>query len=62
MEKNFWPLLVMLVGIQKDTKTIHVACGEGMLEIQKLNIKAVRMAPSELIKSIRIRFKSDNHV
>ncbi len=51
-----------VIGIQKETKTIHVACGEGMLEIQEIEYKGSKMAPSELIKSIRIRFKQDNHV
>ncbi len=51
-----------VVGIQKDKKTIHVACGEGMLEIQEIEYKGNKMAPAELIKSIRVRFKQDQHV
>jgi methionyl-tRNA formyltransferase len=51
-----------VIGIQKDTKTIHVACGEGILEIQEIEYKVNKMAPAELIKSIRIRFKQDYHV
>jgi methionyl-tRNA formyltransferase len=50
-----------VVGIQKDTKTIRVACGEGMLEIIEIEYKGTRMAPAEMIKSIRVRFKPDNH-
>ncbi len=50
-----------VVGIQKDTKTIHVACGEGMLEIQEIEYNGKRMAPAEFIKSIRVRFKQDIH-
>jgi methionyl-tRNA formyltransferase len=50
-----------VVGIQKDTKSIRVSCGEGMLEIIEIECKGVRMAPAELIKSIRIRFKSNYH-
>lgn len=51
-----------VIGIQKEAKTIRVACGEGMLEIQEIEYKGNKMAPSELIKSIRIRFKQDKHV
>ncbi|HEV3223181.1 MAG TPA: formyltransferase family protein [Puia sp.] len=51
-----------VIGIQKETKTIHVACGEGMLEIQEIEYKGNKMAPAELIKSIRVRFKLDYHV
>jgi methionyl-tRNA formyltransferase len=50
-----------VVGIQKDTKSIHVSCGEGMLKITEIEYKGARMAPAELIKSIRVRFKSDYH-
>ncbi|HEX3079312.1 MAG TPA: hypothetical protein VHQ04_02575, partial [Puia sp.] len=50
-----------VVGIQKDTKKIHVACGEGMLEIIEIEYKGTRMPPAEIIKSIRVRFKSGNH-
>jgi methionyl-tRNA formyltransferase len=50
-----------VVGIQKDTKTIQVACGEGMLEIQEIEYKGNKMAPVELIKSIRVRLKQDPH-
>ncbi len=50
-----------IVGILKDTKSIRVACGEGMLEILEIEYKEKRMAPGEMIKSIRLRFKSDNH-
>jgi methionyl-tRNA formyltransferase len=47
-----------IVGIQKDTKAIRVACGEGMLEIHEIEYKGTRMAPAEFIKSIRLRFKT----
>jgi len=50
-----------VVGIQKDKKTIRVACGKGMLEIIEIEYKGMRMAPTDIIKSIRIRFKPDNH-
>jgi methionyl-tRNA formyltransferase len=50
-----------VVGIQKELKTIRVACGEGILEIQEIEYQGKRMAPAELIKSIRVRFKQDNH-
>jgi methionyl-tRNA formyltransferase len=51
-----------VVGIHKETKTIQVACGEGMLEIQEIEYKGNKIAPAELIKSIRVRFKKENHV
>jgi methionyl-tRNA formyltransferase len=50
-----------VVGIQKDSKAIHVACGEGMLEIQEIGYQGKKMAPAELIKSIRVRFKQQHH-
>jgi methionyl-tRNA formyltransferase len=46
-----------VVGIQKESKTIHVACGEGILEIREIEYQGNRMAPSDFIKSIRVRFK-----
>lgn len=48
-----------VVGIQKESKFIQVACGKGMLEIQEIEHKGKRIAPAELIKSIRLRFKLD---
>src|SRR5579863_3013101 len=59
--EKFLAIAGHVVGIQKDTKTIRVACGEGMLEITEIEYKGTRMAPAEFIKSIRVRFKSDNH-
>ena len=50
-----------IVGIQKDSKTIHVACGDGMLEIQEIGYQGKKIAPAELIKSIRVRFKQQHH-
>jgi methionyl-tRNA formyltransferase len=50
-----------VVGIQKDSKAIHVACREGMLEIQEIGYQGEKMAPAELIKSIRVRFKQQHH-
>jgi methionyl-tRNA formyltransferase len=48
-----------VVGIQKNSKTIHVACGEGILEIQEIEHKGEKMPPAELIKSVRVRFKQE---
>lgn len=59
--EKFLSIAGHVVGIQKDTKAIRVACGEGMLEITEIEYKGTRMAPAEIIKSIRVRFKSDNH-
>jgi methionyl-tRNA formyltransferase len=50
-----------VIGIDKNSKTIQVACGQGMLEIQEIEYQGKRMAPSELIKSIRVRFKQQPH-
>jgi hypothetical protein len=32
-----------------------------MLEITEIEYKGARIAPAEIIKSIRVRFKPDNH-
>jgi methionyl-tRNA formyltransferase len=50
-----------IVGLQKDSQTVQVACGEGLLDIQEIEHKGKRMRPAELIKSIRVRFKQDIH-
>ncbi|HVU83398.1 MAG TPA: formyltransferase family protein [Puia sp.] len=50
-----------VVAIKKDTGNIQVACGEGMLEIQEIQYKENKMPPAEFIKSIRVRFKRDDH-
>jgi methionyl-tRNA formyltransferase len=59
--EKFLAIAGHVVGIQKDTKSIRVSCGEGMLEIIEIEYKGTRMAPAEFIKSIRVRFKSDKH-
>jgi methionyl-tRNA formyltransferase len=59
--EKFLAIAGHVVGIQKDTKAIRVACGEGMLEITEIEYKGARIAPAEIIKSIRVRFKPDNH-
>jgi methionyl-tRNA formyltransferase len=46
-----------VVGIEKNTGSIHIACGKGMLKIQEIEYNGKRMPPSEFIKSIRVRFK-----
>jgi methionyl-tRNA formyltransferase len=50
-----------VIGIQKDSQSIRVACGEHFLEIQEIEQGGKRMAPTALIKSIRVRFKFDAH-
>lgn len=50
-----------VVGIKKDTKTIQVACGEGLLDIQEIEYRGNKMPPTEFIKSIRLRFKQESH-
>jgi methionyl-tRNA formyltransferase len=56
--EKFLAIAGHVVGIQKETKAIRVACDEGMLEIQEIEYKGTRMAPTEFIKSIRLRFKT----
>ena len=46
-----------VVGIQKESKYIQVACGKGMLEVQEIEFQGKKAAPGEFIKSIRLRFK-----
>jgi len=50
-----------VIGIQKNTKAVHVACGQGVLEILEIEYQGKRMPPAELIKSIRVRFKHLDH-
>jgi methionyl-tRNA formyltransferase len=50
-----------IVGIQKELKTIQVACGEGLLDVQEIEYRGKRMPPAEFIKSIRLRFKHKIH-
>jgi len=50
-----------VVEIQKDSQAVHVACGKGILKIQEIEHNGKRLAPAEFIKSIRVRFKPDNH-
>jgi methionyl-tRNA formyltransferase len=50
-----------IIGIQKEDKTIYVACGEGILEVQEIEYKGKRMVPTDFVKSIRLRFKQDIH-
>lgn len=50
-----------VTAIQKDTKSIRVACRENFLEIQEIEHQGKLMVPVEFIKSIRVRFKYDAH-
>jgi methionyl-tRNA formyltransferase len=50
-----------VVEIQKDSQTVHIACGKGILKIQEIEHNGKRIAPTDFIKSIRVRFKPDNH-
>lgn len=51
-----------VVGIHKESGAIHVACGQGMLEIQEIEHQGNKMAAAEFIKSIRVRFKQNLNV
>jgi methionyl-tRNA formyltransferase len=46
-----------VIKIRKDRKTILVACGHGFLEIEEIEYQGKVMAPTEFIKSIRLRLK-----
>lgn len=46
-----------VVALNKAENTIMVACGEGMLEIEEIEKEGEVMKPTDLIKSIRVRFK-----
>jgi methionyl-tRNA formyltransferase len=61
LEEKFMAIPGHVTGIQKNSNFIHVACGEGMLELQEIEYKGKRTAPAEEIKSIRVRFKKDSH-
>lgn len=50
-----------IVAILKDSKSILAACGVGLLEIQEIGSGGKRFAPTDLIKSIRLRFKQDKN-
>jgi methionyl-tRNA formyltransferase len=60
-QEQFLAIPGHIVGIQKETGKIMVACGEGILEIQELEHQGKRLIPSEFIKSIRVRFKPKFH-
>ena len=50
-----------VTGIQRETRSVLVACGHGMLEIQSIEHNGQRIPPADFIKSIRLRFKQNNH-
>jgi len=46
-----------VIAIQKNKNSVLVACKEGFLELQEIEHNGKVMPPTELIKSIRLRFK-----
>jgi methionyl-tRNA formyltransferase len=46
-----------VVALDKARKSVMVACAEGLLEVQEIERNGEVMAPTEVIKSIRVRFK-----
>jgi methionyl-tRNA formyltransferase len=58
-ENKYMAIPGHVVAVQKDTKTIRVACGDGLLELQEIEHNEKVMLPAEFIKSIRVRFKYD---
>jgi len=47
-----------IIGLDKETKKIKVACIDGFLEISEIEVEGKIMAPYEFVKSIRARFKN----
>lgn len=56
-EDKFLAIPGHVVALNKANKSIMVACTEGMLEVQEIEKDGEVMAPTDLIKSIRLRFK-----
>ncbi|MDX5480533.1 MAG: hypothetical protein LPK07_02515, partial [Hymenobacteraceae bacterium] len=46
-----------VVALQRDAGSVLVACQDGLLEVQEVEHEGQKMPPTEMIKSIRVRFK-----
>lgn len=57
-ESAFLAIPGHVVEIRREQKTVLVACTDAMVELQEIEVNGKRMAPTEFIKSIRVRFKS----
>lgn len=51
-----------IISINKTSGTVMVACQDGFLEIEEVGYNNSRIKPSDLINSIRIRFKIKDNV
>lgn len=58
---EFYAIPGHVVGIEKETGHILVACGEGMLELQEVEYKGNVSLPAANFKSIRLRFKYNHN-
>jgi methionyl-tRNA formyltransferase len=56
-EDKFLAIPGHVLGFNKGTGTVTVACSDGFLELQEIEKQGEVMAPAALIKSIRLRFK-----
>ncbi len=51
-----------IISINKTSGKVVVACQDGFLEIEEIGYKNSRITPSDLINSIRVRFKRKDNV
>jgi methionyl-tRNA formyltransferase len=56
-EDKFYAIPGHVVGLNKASNSIMVACTDGLLEVQEIERNGEVMAPTAFIKSIRVRFK-----
>jgi methionyl-tRNA formyltransferase len=56
-EDAFYAIPGHVVSLNRSNNSILVACAEGLLEVQQIERDGQVMAPTDFIKSIRVRFK-----
>jgi len=54
---KFFAIPGHVVALNKANNSIMVACTDGLLEVQEIEKNGEVMAPTAIIKSIRVRFK-----
>lgn len=57
MTDDFFAIPGHVVGYDKVTSSILIACKDGLLEVQEMEHKGKRIPPASFVKSIRVRFK-----
>jgi methionyl-tRNA formyltransferase len=58
VSQKFYAIPGHVVEVDKATKKVYVACSNNtMLEIEEIEVNGKRIAPTDLIKSIRVRFR-----